>query len=157
MYAGKTLQVIGLVHTLLANQELTKVTRVMIFTPFNALLNWRSEFDKWLTYCDYRPVVRDISEVKTISARLDVLRNWFETGGVFLIGYQMFLALLAPIRKRKEHIQDELDKYLLNPGPDLAVCDEGHVLKNDNTKISTQINRLRTPKRIVLTGKPISS
>jgi transcriptional regulator ATRX len=143
--------VIAFVHTLLANQELTKVTRVMIFTPVNALLNWRSEFDKWLVDCDYVPDVYDISDGRLINDRLKILREWFNHGGVFIIGYTMFTTLLAGKSIKSKKQREEIAKYLTT-GADLVVCDEGHVLKNEKTAISKQLNRIQTLKRIILTG-----
>ncbi len=124
----------------------------MIFTPVNALLNWRSEFDKWLSDCKYKPRVFDISDVKTMHERLKIMSKWFNKGGVFIIGYTMFTTMLAEKSADKDIKRDDLEKYLLGPGADLVVCDEGHVLKNEKTAISRQLNRIQTLKRIVLTG-----
>ncbi len=54
MGLGKTLQVVTLIHTLLANQEETKIERVLIMLPVNVLLNWENEIDKWTSECDYQ-------------------------------------------------------------------------------------------------------
>lgn len=37
------------------------------------------------------------------------------------------------------------------------VCDEGHILKNDNTGLSKACNKLKTRRRIVLTGTPLQN
>ena len=42
-------------------------------------------------------------------------------------------------------------------GPDLVICDEGHVLKNESTSLSNVMSRLRTLRRIVLTGTPLQN
>lgn len=42
-------------------------------------------------------------------------------------------------------------------GPDLIICDEGHLLKNGKAIRSKALNRVRTRRRIVLTGTPIQN
>lgn len=43
---------------------------------------------------------------------------------------------------------------LVDPGPDMVICDEGHVIKNHVTTVSKAVNRIKTLRRIVLTGTP---
>ena len=51
MGLGKTLTTITLVHTLLANEELTKVNRVLIIVPVIVLENWKNEIEQWTGEC----------------------------------------------------------------------------------------------------------
>ena len=78
---------------------------------------------------------------------LEDLNQWFNQGGVFLIGYNKFSRLV-------NHGQgwNVFHEYLLDPGPDLIVFDEGHVLKNRETNLTQSLTDLRTLRRIVTTG-----
>jgi len=42
-------------------------------------------------------------------------------------------------------------------GPDLIICDEGHVLKNDATGLAKATNQIKSRRRIVLTGTPLQN
>lgn len=57
----------------------------------------------------------------------------------------------------RDKIRDSVHKYLLNPGADLVVCDEGHIIKNQKSTTSLAVNRICTKRRIVLTGTPIQN
>jgi len=183
MGLGKTLQAIALIHTLLANQNLTKAKRVLILMPVNVIFNWGKEFKKWTRECQGDKLkVRYSESGKNI---MKVLEDWYENGGVLLLGYEMFRKLVGnKIRGNKK--ADEIKKnqmtkckkYLLDPGPDLVVLDEGHVIKNsksllfklfvkkDKSAKSLQKRKrkhapeedqiiVKTRRRIILTGKLI--
>ncbi|KAF7271451.1 hypothetical protein GWI33_015673 [Rhynchophorus ferrugineus] len=161
MGLGKTLQVITLSHTLLLNSEKTKVEKVMVVCPVNTVLNWRNEFAKWVPKNDDVFEVYELVSCRTASVNLErscKVREWHENGGVLIIGYNMFRTLTNPdnktITKRCRKIFQE---GLVDPGPDLVVCDEGHLLKNEKTSLSISMNRIKTARRIVLTGTPLQN
>ena len=161
MGLGKTLQVITLVHTLLANCEKTKVKRVLILVPINVQANWREEFKKWTKYCKKKIRVYELpfknTEKNVSKARSLELERWFDYGGAFIVGYSMFVRLVMGVGVKDERYLEKFHRYLLNPGPDLVVCDEGHILKNDKSKIASTVCQVNTLRRIALTGTPLQN
>jgi transcriptional regulator ATRX len=46
---------------------------------------------------------------------------------------------------------------LLQPGPDVLICDEGHLLKNDKTERVKALSSIQTRRRLLLTGSPLQN
>lgn len=49
-------------------------------------------------------------------------------------------------------MENAMVRCLLNPGSDVIVCDEGHRIKSRQANVSVLLKRVRTRRRIVLTG-----
>ncbi|CAG9759735.1 unnamed protein product [Ceutorhynchus assimilis] len=110
---------------------------------------------------------------KTLVARQRVIHAWKSLGGVLLIGYEQFRLLSMkknskPKRKsmaapespediKNKPIFDEIHAALVDPGPDLIICDEGHRIKNSHASISAALKQVRTKRRVVLTGYPLQN
>ncbi|RZB39883.1 transcriptional regulator ATRX -like, partial [Asbolus verrucosus] len=157
MGLGKTLQVITLTHTLLVNGEETKVKKVMVVSPLNTVLNWVSEYKQWLPDSDDFEVFELVS-FKQNYERMYQVKNWHNFGGVLIIGYDMFRNLSNPNNKKiSKKLRAIFHEAMVDPGPDLVICDEGHLLKNEKTHLSIAMNRLKTMRRIVLTGTPLQN
>ncbi|KAF9424245.1 hypothetical protein HW555_000638 [Spodoptera exigua] len=160
MGLGKTLQVISLTHTLLTHGTLTGVNRVLVVCPLSTVLNWVNEFKMWLKHAhsEFEVDVYELSRYKQNSERAFQLQQWFEGGGVCVLGYEMFRNLSADNNKKfKKKMLRSFQESLVDPGPDLVVCDEGHLLKNEKTSLSQSMNRVKTRRRIVLTGTPLQN
>lgn len=74
-------------------------------------------------------------------------------GGVLFMSYEQYRILLT---KDTPH-QDELRRYLQDPGPSLLVADEGHRLKSNTSVLALTVSQIRTPARICLTGSPVQN
>ena len=128
--------------------------------PINTIQNWLNEFNLWIptketnttnNQHETRPrhfkifVINDT--YKTFKSRVKVVLQWKEEGGVLMMGYEMFRLLslnkLSRKRKRKGNESDMLHpdsdesfmtsgiyEALVNPGPSVIICDEGHRIKN---------------------------
>ena len=142
MGLGKTLQCIALAWTLLRQgPDCGKpvVKRVLIVVPSSLVENWRKEFKKWLGDERLCPFV--ISGSTKVVEYMKMLDTPIDTR-VLIISYEMFkmeIDLLHPVKF------------------DLLICDEGHRLKNKDTKTNKQLSSIGTDKRILLTGTPIQN
>lgn len=157
---GKTLQVVALTHTLIKNSDDTHVTRILVVCPLNTVLNWVNEFNIWLKdlkgFEDF--YIYEINKLKQNVDRANRLMEWHNDGGVMILSYDMFRNLTNENNKSvRKKIRESLKTSLVDPGPDLVICDEGHLLKNEKTSISKAMMRLRTLRRIVLTGTPLQN
>lgn len=76
------------------------------------------------------------------------MQSWKNNGGVIIIGYRMFQSIQTT---------EGFHEAFINPGADLVVCDEGHLLKNQTSSLSLAINKVRTLRRIILTGTPLQN
>ncbi|XP_045601875.2 transcriptional regulator ATRX [Procambarus clarkii] len=159
MGLGKTLQVITFVHTLLLSKKTNRhIQRVMVCCPVNTVYNWVSEFSNWLKGKMLPFDVVELASAKDLWGRAYRLDDWWREGGVCIIGYDMFRNLSNSKCKRyKGKMKEIFQKTLINPGPDLMVCDEGHILKNEATALSKAITQINTKRRIVLTGTPLQN
>ncbi|XP_070134903.1 transcriptional regulator ATRX homolog isoform X5 [Drosophila bipectinata] len=102
--------------------------------------------------------------------KLRILEEWslstHEKAGCLLLGYEAFRTLVfyhsykykgCSTYSKLESIRDAVKKYLLNPGADIVICDEGHIIKNSRSAISLAVAKIKTRKRIILTGTPIQN
>ncbi|KAK2849279.1 hypothetical protein Q5P01_009113 [Channa striata] len=158
MGLGKTLQVVTFLHTLLLCEKL-EFTTALVVCPLNTVLNWLNEFEKWQEGMkdDESLEVTELATVKRPQERAYALQRWQEMGGIMIIGYEMYRNLTQGRNIKSKKLKEIFQKTLVDPGPDLAICDEGHILKNEASAVSKAMNSIRTRRRIVLTGTPLQN
>lgn len=173
MGLGKTLQLITLLHTLIMHPEL-KTKKVLVICPKSTIMNWFEEFTHWLKGIDSKGLkVFYLEEPRKFHERVKVIDGWYnlQRPGVFLINYEAFRYMAhysgskraaamsdkEVQRKETERLQKIINKCLLNPGPDLVVCDEGHLIKNQLGATNRAITKISTRRRIILTGTPVQN
>ncbi|XP_017776829.1 PREDICTED: transcriptional regulator ATRX homolog isoform X2 [Nicrophorus vespilloides] len=152
MGLGKTFQIISLLHTLFVHPEQTRTNYVLILCPISTIMNWKNEFDIAFDIVgakDFKVYKISDSE-RVLTSKINMVNTWLSNKGVLIMGYECFLAL------SKQELP-LLQKALLNPGPDLVVCDEGHLLKNGNATRSKMIKMVKTKRKIILTGTPMQN
>lgn len=72
------------------------------------------------------------------------IRHWHSDGGVLICGYELF-RIFAKNRLKK--LSDA----------DVLVCDEGHLLKNKDSKTYEKVGKVKTARKILLSGTPIQN
>ncbi|KAI8060388.1 P-loop containing nucleoside triphosphate hydrolase protein [Gilbertella persicaria] len=167
MGLGKSLQTIALLITIY--QQLRKYpslqfpagNRVLILGPLVTLSNWAEEFRKW-SAGDIEDTIGEVFMFSTIRGgnkirekRIKFLHYWYTHGGVMLMSYEQFRALLT--EKKPSIGENSFGHYILNPGPDIVVLDEGHRIKNSTTALALLVTQFKTPSRICLTGYPLQN
>ncbi|KAJ8717736.1 hypothetical protein PYW07_005666 [Mythimna separata] len=159
MGLGKTLQVLALLHTVLTHPGV-RMQRVLVCCPLSTVLNWVDEIHKWIGPVTNEIKVFELSKLKKTYERAYQLEDWYNGGGIFIIGYELFrsLSTLDPfLDDVRPTIVNKIRTALLDPGPDIIVCDEGHLLKNDCSVLAVAMSRVVTKRRIILTGTPMQN
>ncbi|KAL1525513.1 hypothetical protein AB1Y20_020369 [Prymnesium parvum] len=136
----------------------------LILVPKAVATQWEREFRKWIGNDDKLRV-----SIMGTSSQLQQLRMWKYMGGVLIMNHDTFWRLAAPNNQRGSRqgkaaaplqTDDNLAEFetlLLSPGPDVIVIDEAHRIKNDTTSLSRVLMRVRTQRRILLTGTPLQN
>ncbi|KDO23523.1 hypothetical protein SPRG_11445 [Saprolegnia parasitica CBS 223.65] len=187
MGLGKTLQLITTLQSYLADGLAAGETRTaLVLCPTVCIMNWVLEFRKWLkeTTLAHCPLfyMETSSHKASPACRIELLEKWHATGGVLILGYEMYRMLLNPTKSSdsivleattvmKEGVVEIHDRHqlamdkalrklstlLCNPGPSLVALDEGHRIKDPSSILCTCLERIATPNRIVLTGYPLQN
>jgi transcriptional regulator ATRX len=154
MGLGKTIQLIAFVDTLLCHKE-TGVKTVLIIVPKNTLSNWMAEFNLWAGDSEYH--VFNFNDYSSKAMQFELISSWHRRGGVGIISFTTYRNLTSNKGKASRKKKEKLLEYLRNPGPDIVVCDEGHLLKNYKSALSLTVNQIQTRRRIALTGTPLQN
>lgn len=159
MGLGKTLMTIALIWTLLKqtptpSKETTSqfgmplqglCNKVLVVCPVTLIANWKREFSKWLGLNRIGILTLD-SKSTPEKDKLHV-RNFLRvqrTYQVLILGYEKLLSVTEALQQESSSIG-------------LMVCDEGHRLKNGQSKTLSALNSLDISRKVLLTGTPIQN
>lgn len=148
MGLGKSVQVISLVHTLNCMEDIA-VKKILILSPKSLVQNWEEEINKWTKGLRVKLSVFTWTNADDIIVQ--DIHEWSAYGGVYIFSYKLFVSIC-----KKTHPVD-FQKFFLNPGADLVIFDEGHLLKNSRTETYKCLSKFQTRRRIALTGTPIQN
>lgn len=184
MGLGKTMQVITVLYAIAEaaqspDQTISKQipenlrrNKTLVLCPAGLVDNWNDEFLKWTPTSsapDAPPLgllghIYKCESAQSLSQRETIVRKWDRTGGILVIGYEMFRTFF--FGKTKESLSDDdsddpqtLSKVskILHEAPSIVIADEAHKFKNPKSKIHQSVVPFRTKCRIALTGTPLAN
>lgn len=141
MGLGKTLQCITLLWTLLRQSPSGKklIDKAVIVAPSSLVKNWYNEINKWLTG-KLNPLAIDSGSKDEIDRNL---KGFMAQSGnrvhnsILIISYETF----------RSHCEK-----LTSSAVGLLICDEGHRLKNLESQTYQALDKLKTQRRVLLSG-----
>ncbi|KAE8679246.1 putative Actin-binding LIM protein 1 [Hibiscus syriacus] len=173
---GKTLLTIVFLQTYLKEYP---SSWPVIVAPCTMLLTWRDEFIKWKVDIPFHNLnSEDFSDKEETYAiplyeklnngtphadkhakRVVKLLSWKSSGGVLGISYSLFTKLAGKRKGGKgkcKNLDDQISKILLDL-PRLFVFDEGHIPRNADSLLWKSLSRIKTERRIILSGTPFQN
>ncbi|KAL1452687.1 hypothetical protein WDU94_006892 [Cyamophila willieti] len=154
MGLGKSLQIIALLHTLKLLDNIP-ITKILILSPKSLVQNWEDEIYKWTKGLQVGLTVFSWSTDKNIAVQ--DLHEWSSVGGIYIMGYEMFVSICKRSQSCEGEQSVDWTTFFLNPGPDVIICDEAHLLKNNTSEKYKMVSQVKTRRRIALTGTPIQN
>uniref|UniRef100_A0A1I7UCT2 ATP-dependent helicase brm n=1 Tax=Caenorhabditis tropicalis TaxID=1561998 RepID=A0A1I7UCT2_9PELO len=136
MGLGKTIQTISLLTYLIEVKH--NNGPYLVIVPLSTLSNWQSEFAKWA------PNVKTVTYKGTKDARRRV------EGQIRKIDFNVLMTTYEYVIKEKALLGKIRWKYM--------IIDEGHRLKNHNSKLTSMLNGFfHAQHRLLLTGTPLQN
>ncbi|ESQ46046.1 hypothetical protein EUTSA_v10000722mg, partial [Eutrema salsugineum] len=144
--SGKTFLLISFMQSFMAMDPQAKP---LIVLPKGIIESWKREFTKWAV--ENIPLI-DFYSVKAESRRqqLQVLRQWVEQRSILFLGYQQFAKIICD-DDNIDAVSESCKRILLEK-PTLLILDEGHTSRNKETNMLISLARVKTPRKVVLTG-----
>ncbi|GAB2273735.1 hypothetical protein Dimus_008514 [Dionaea muscipula] len=170
---------------ILTYMKLYKESRPVIIAPSSMLLTWEEEFRKWNVGIPFHNLnTQEISgkeDTRVLGllkrhqdmrkVRLAKLFSWERNESILGISYRLFSQLVGvkicadlgnvcPTKKQHQILLDsenEKIRKMLLKLPGLLVLDEGHIPRNDESQIFTDLSRVETKKCIILSGTPFQN
>ncbi|TVU19259.1 hypothetical protein EJB05_35398, partial [Eragrostis curvula] len=143
--------------------------RPVIIAPRGMLFAWDEEFKKWnvdvpfhiMNTTDYtgkedRDICRLIKKEHRTEklTRLVKLLSWNKGHGVLGISYGLYTKLTS---EKPGCTEENKVRSILLDNPGLLVLDEGHTPRNDRSVMWKTLGKVKTEKRIILSGTPFQN
>ncbi|KAL8195352.1 hypothetical protein R6Q57_025755 [Mikania cordata] len=143
--SGKTFMLISFIQSFMAKYP---DSRPLVVLPRGILATWKKEFKRWQ--------VEDIPLFDFYSQKADnraqqlvVLKEWVNTRSILFLGYKQFSTIVCD--NDRSSVASTCQEILLL-FPTLVILDEGHTPRNKDTDVFTAIEKVHTPRKVVLSG-----
>ncbi|KAK2980452.1 hypothetical protein RJ640_028860, partial [Escallonia rubra] len=143
--SGKTFMIISFIQSFMAKYPFAKP---LVILPRGLLGTWKKEFQRWQ--------VEDIPLYDMYSAKadsrpqqLEVLNQWAGERSILFLGYKQFSAIVCDNDTSKTAAACQ-EILLINPS--ILILDEGHTPRNQDTDILASLEKVQTPRKVVLSG-----
>lgn len=141
MGLGKTLQASAIVASEIAEQRALSSSVVplpsLIICPSTLVGHWAYEIEKYID----ASVITTLQYVGSAQERIS-LRGHFAKHNVIITSYDV-------VRKDIDSLGQLLWNY--------CILDEGHIIKNSKSKITSAVKQLKAQHRLILSGTPIQN
>lgn len=143
--SGKTFMIISFIQSFMAKYPFA---RPLIILPKGIMPIWKKEFLLWQV--DIIPLL-DFYSVKADgrAQQLEVLKQWAGERSILFLGYQQFSSIVRDDDTGK--ITTACQEILLTH-PSLLILDEGHTPRNEETAMLAALEKVKTPRKVVLSG-----
>eukprot|EP01084_Bolivina_argentea_P131750 232522_1 len=169
MGLGKTLQAITVMWTLLEQDVYAgdqTCTNGIVISPATLVANWENEIKHWLPN-NAMTCYTCVSKTKDVIHRwLNAMRspNCAVTKPILIISYESFRTYYELIcyrggkaPKSGGQVVEDARAQRIKYDIGFVVCDEGHKLKNYKSQLSVAVSRIKSRKRLLLSGTPIQN
>ncbi|KAL6645968.1 hypothetical protein ACP70R_017576 [Stipagrostis hirtigluma subsp. patula] len=143
--SGKTFMLISFIQSFLARHP---SARPLVVLPKGILGTWKKEWQRWqvedIPLYDFYSVKADKR-----AEQLEILKSWEAKMSILFIGYNQFSRIVSGDvgGSVAAACRDRLLKV-----PSLLILDEGHTPRNRETNILETLDRVETPRKVVLSG-----
>ncbi|RYR44269.1 hypothetical protein Ahy_A08g040625 isoform B [Arachis hypogaea] len=143
--SGKTFMIISFMQSFLGKYP---NGRPLVVLPKGILSIWKKEFQRWqvedIPLLDFYSVKAD-----NRSQQLEVLKKWKDQKSILFLGYKQFSTVVCDDSTSRASV--DCQEILLKV-PSILILDEGHTPRNENTDIMQSLSKVRTPRKVVLSG-----
>ncbi|XP_057788248.1 protein CHROMATIN REMODELING 35-like isoform X2 [Salvia miltiorrhiza] len=143
--SGKTFMIISFLQSFMAKYP---AARPLVVLPRGILSIWKKEFLRWQV--EEIPLLDFYSaKAEGRAQQLEILKEWVSKRSILFLGYKQFSSIICDTGSGQ--VATDCINYLLKV-PSILILDEGHTPRNPETDILTSLERIETPRKVVLSG-----